>query len=179
MIGSDTRKVAPPSTLDAAVRQKSRWIHGIALQGWDRLGWSGGLGERWMRLRDRRGPLSALVLFVGYIVIANAALLALANGPSLLDPWNLGSWLGVLLAANSIAFVWRLAVRAAFTAREYGWAEGLRSIVRIPVANLVAIAAGRRALGAYVRALRGEAPCWDKTFHDAHPAAMSVRPLQA
>ena len=27
-----------PSRLDEAVRQKARWVHGIALQGWDRLG---------------------------------------------------------------------------------------------------------------------------------------------
>ncbi len=31
-----------PGRLDDAVRQKARWIHGIALQGWDRLGWFGG-----------------------------------------------------------------------------------------------------------------------------------------
>src|SRR6185503_17446327 len=31
-----------PSTLGAAVRQKARWLGGIALSGWDRLGWSGG-----------------------------------------------------------------------------------------------------------------------------------------
>ena len=48
-----------PATLGAAVRQKARWLGGIALAGWDRLGWSGGLGERWMRMRDRRGPLAA------------------------------------------------------------------------------------------------------------------------
>jgi adsorption protein B len=34
-----------PATMLAAVRQKSRWITGIALAGWDRLGWSGGLAE--------------------------------------------------------------------------------------------------------------------------------------
>ena len=34
--------------------QKARWVPGIALAGWDRLGWSGGLAERWMRLRDRQ-----------------------------------------------------------------------------------------------------------------------------
>ena len=33
--------------------------------GWDRLGWSGGLGERWMRLRDRRGPFAALMIVRG------------------------------------------------------------------------------------------------------------------
>lgn len=58
--GEDGRLVATracfPGRVDQAVRQKARWIHGIALQGWDRLGWHGGIGERWMRLRDRRGP---------------------------------------------------------------------------------------------------------------------------
>ncbi|MXO58127.1 hypothetical protein GRI89_01015 [Altererythrobacter salegens] len=51
------------------MRQKVRWIHGIALQSWDRLGWSGGAVETWMRLRNRRGPLTALVLFCAYVVL--------------------------------------------------------------------------------------------------------------
>ena len=55
-----------PATLGAAVRQKARWLGGIALAGWDRLGWSGGIGERWMRMRDRRGPLAALLLLAAY-----------------------------------------------------------------------------------------------------------------
>ena len=55
-----------PATLGSAVRQKARWLGGIALAGWDRLGWSGGIGERWMRLRDRRGPLAALLLLAAY-----------------------------------------------------------------------------------------------------------------
>ena len=54
-----------PATLGRAVRQKARWLGGIALAGWDRLGWSGGIGERWMRMRDRRGPLAALLLLAG------------------------------------------------------------------------------------------------------------------
>ncbi|WP_343039917.1 glycosyltransferase [Sphingomonas piscis] len=44
-----------PATIGAAVRQKARWLGGIALTGWDRLGWQGGWGDRWMLLRDRRG----------------------------------------------------------------------------------------------------------------------------
>jgi adsorption protein B len=80
--------------------------------------------------------------------------------------------LTLLLAANCAAFAWRAIMRYAFTTREYGWVEGLRAIARIPVANLIAIAAGHRALRAYVRSLLGEQPRWEKTFHDAHPAAM-------
>ena len=52
-----------PGTLTAAVNQKARWMVGIALSGWDRLGWNGGLAERWMRLRDRQSLLAALFLF--------------------------------------------------------------------------------------------------------------------
>ena len=62
-------------------------------------------------------------------------------------------------------------MRFSFTAREYGWREGLRAVGRIPVANVVAIMAGRRALAAYIRTLLGARPVWDKTFHHAHPAA--------
>ena len=51
-----------PGTVKAAVQQKARWMTGIALSGWDRLGWGGGLAERWMRLRDRQSPLAALLL---------------------------------------------------------------------------------------------------------------------
>ena len=30
-----------PDTLEAAIKQKARWLTGISLAGWDRLGWSG------------------------------------------------------------------------------------------------------------------------------------------
>lgn len=161
-----------PARLNDAVRQKSRWIHGIALQGWDRLGWSGGIGERWMRLRDRRGPMSALVLFTGYLVLAGGVLLLVAGAFGLVGPWRIDPWLGALLTANVAAFAWRALVRFAFTVREYGLAEGLRAVVRIPVSNGIAILAGARALAAYVRTLCGQQPRWDKTFHHAHPAAL-------
>lgn len=177
--GEDGQLVATracfPARLNDAVRQKSRWIHGIALQGWDRLGWSGGIGERWMRLRDRRGPMSALVLLTGYLVLTGGILLLAAGALGLVGRWQMDPWLAVLLAANFAAFLWRAVVRFAFTVREYGHAEGLRAVARIPVANAIAILAGGRALAAYVRTLRGEKPQWEKTFHHAHPAAMAMR----
>lgn len=52
--GDDGRLVATrawfPADMSAAVRQKARWMHGIAFQAWDRLGWSGNGVEFWMRL---------------------------------------------------------------------------------------------------------------------------------
>jgi len=43
-----------PSSFSAAVRQKARWIIGIAFQGWRKLGWRGNLRMKYALLRDRR-----------------------------------------------------------------------------------------------------------------------------
>lgn len=162
-----------PSRIDASVRQKARWVHGIALQGWDRLGWEGGIAERWMRLRDRKGPLAALVLACGYTFFLLTDLFFILGELGIDRPWQADPLLRFLIIANMISFAWRASMRFAFTARDYGFAEGARAILRIPVANIIAIMASRRALAAYVRTLRGEVPRWDKTLHDAHPATLA------
>lgn len=172
--GDDGRLVATrayfPNTLKEAVRQKTRWIHGIAFQGWDRLGWDGSLVERWMRLRDRRGPLVALVLATAYILLIVATYLWLMSLLGWIDLPAPGLAVRVILIVNVIGFLWRALWRFAFTGREYGIGEGLVAVLRIPFANVITIMAGRGALNAYLRTLNGHAPVWDKTEHRVHPA---------
>ena len=181
--GEDGRLVATraffPPTLPQAVRQKARWVHGIALQGWDRLGWSGGVVETWMRLRDRRGPLTALVLFVAYSLLALATVLWATALLGYGRPWEPSGFFLLVLWINLGSFLWRAGVRFSFTAREYGWMEGLRAVLRLPFANVIAIMAGRRALAAYVRTLLGARPRWEKTHHHAHPADLKARSASA
>ena len=160
-----------PARLDAAVRQKTRWVHGIAFQGWDRLGWRAHPGDLWMRLRDRIGPFTALVLAVAYVLVVLAGLLWIMAAAGMGRPPELTPFLQQALALNAAALLWRIGMRIAFTAREHGWAEGMRSVARIPVANIIAIMAGRRAFVAYLRTLAGQAPRWDKTAHEFHPAS--------
>lgn len=162
-----------PATVGEAVRQKTRWVHGIAFQSWDRLGWWGRAGDLWMALRDRRGPLVALVLFVAYILVVLGAALGAAEAARLVTPAENPAEVRVLMVICLAGLAWRVLFRFAFTAREYGFAEGLRAVLRIPVANLIAIIAGRRALFAYVRSLGGMAVRWDKTEHRDHAAALS------
>lgn len=176
--GDDGRLIATraffPNRLDAVVRQKSRWVLGIALQGWDRVGWSGGTIEHWMRTRDRRGPLTALVLLAGYALVGLTGLMGVGVATGLTQPVPLTPLLKVLLIANAAAFVWRVVMRFGFTAREYGWREGLLAAARLPLSNVIAIIAGRRALFAYAAGLGGRAPAWDKTEHDVHPAQLGL-----
>ncbi len=168
-----------PAKLGESVRQKTRWVHGIAFQGWDRLGWSGSAFDIWMALRDRRGPLTALVLAAAYLLLAVSAALWLARGLGWTAPVQPAPWLKAMLTLTFAGFLWRAALRGAFTAREYGWREGLRAILRIPVSNIIAIMAGRRALTAYLGTLRGAPVRWDKTRHWDHPAQPEPAPAAA
>lgn len=163
-----------PHSFENVVRQKSRWVLGIALQGWDRVGWAGGLAEFWMRARDRRGPLTALVLLTGYALVVLTGVMGVLTVAGIAAPAPLSPLLVAVLGGNAVAFGWRIAMRFAFTAREYGLAEGLWAVLRVPLANVIAIIAGRRAVFAYIRTLAGRAEGWDKTDHDAHPAAAGL-----
>ena len=170
--GEDGRLVATracfPPTLPQAVRQKARWVHGIALQGWDRLGWSGGPAERWMRLRDRRGPFAALVLFIAYVLLLLSSVLWLANLLGFGRPWEPSGALHLVLWVNFFSIVWRAVMRFDFTTRENGRAQGVSAVLRMPSANIIAIMAGRRAFAAYVASLLGAHPRWEKTVHHTH-----------
>lgn len=155
-----------PATLAAAVAQKARWMTGIALAGWDRLGWSGGLAERWMRLRDRQSPLAALVLAAAYLALLLWTGLAVAQ---LATGWAMPPFtpaLSLLIAVNSGLLLWRLAMRSGFVAASYGWREGLRALPRAVTGNVVAMMAARRALGRYLSSRGAGRAAWDKTAHN-------------
>jgi adsorption protein B len=151
-----------PATLGDAVRQKARWLGGIALSGWDRLGWTGGVGERWMRMRDRRGPLAALLLLAAYSAALLWSQLWLAEALGAPIHARMDPTLTLLLTVNFGLLAWRAVMRAGFTASAYGWFEGLLSIPRLVVGNVIAMLAAARAVSLH---LSGGARRWDKTRH--------------
>ncbi|TPG52692.1 glycosyl transferase family protein [Sphingomonas glacialis] len=156
-----------PATVPTAVRQKARWMTGIALAGWDRIRWGHALDWRdhWMRMRDRRAPLAVLVLFCAYAALLTwgAALLAHALTGTVAAPPSAA--MRRLLELNGGLLTWRLVWRAAATGAAYGWREALWSLPRALVSNYVALLAARGAMSAYIRSLRGAALRWDKTSH--------------
>lgn len=153
-----------PHGLGASLLQKARWVTGIALAGWDRLGWDGGLAERWMRLHDRRSLVAALVLVAGYGALfawGIAAALSGITGREMIAI-ALPGW---LVAANLAILVWRVGMRCGFTLRAYGWRMATLTPLHMFIGNLVAIGAAMRAFGLYVGLLRHGRLRWDKTAH--------------
>ncbi len=62
-----------PRRLRAAIRQRSRWVAGIALQGWEHHGWRAPLRQLYFFWRDRKGLVGNLLspianlLFLGWV----------------------------------------------------------------------------------------------------------------
>lgn len=161
-----------PATFAAAVRQKSRWLMGISLAGWERTGWAGSRAERWWRWRDRKPVLGAPLTLLAWVALALGLIVALlcaawptalAGLPPLVEP---GSVLGGLLAANGVLLAWRLGMRGWWTGCEHGWREGVRAIPRVLVGNAINLAAMARAWRRWAIARRSAGPpAWEKTAH--------------
>ncbi len=146
-----------PRTLQAAVKQRTRWVTGIAWQGWERHGWQGGWRQWWWHWRDRKGllgnPIGLVCNFLFfYGLVWPEKLLALPGA----------QW----LPFTGFIAVLQVAVRVGIVQRFYGWRMALAAPLRIPVANWINASAGVRATMRYVKArVRREPLVWLKTQH--------------
>lgn len=162
-----------PDTLSSSVRQKTRWLTGISLAGWDRMGWRGSLAQKWMLVHDRRPIFAAIVLCAAYLCILLTAFLILLEVAGLHTSSPLSTLLRNLLAINALFLVWRLGVRAAFVGSLYGPLEALYSAPRSIIANIIAIMAARRACVTYLKHCLGAPLRWDKTVHHNVPGPLT------
>lgn len=156
-----------PTRLEAAVRQKTRWMIGISLVGWDRIGWGKARdwGDHWMRMRDRRAPLAVLVMIMAYLAAILWIMSAVLHAVTGVAVPGMTAGLKILLGVNANLLLWRLVVRAVFTGRTYGKRQAMWSLPRAFVGNLIAMVAAQRALIRYIGMLRGASLRWDKTAH--------------
>lgn len=176
-----------PRRFSASVRQRSRWITGIALQTAERVGWRGSAPVRWCLWRDRKSPLTNGLLVLAYalfLYVLLRATLAAATGGS----WSVASVvpaegpLAWVVAFNTAALGWRGLVKAWFVGRLYGPLQAALSVPRLVVGNVIALAATARALRAWTRhRLAGTPLAWAKTSHEypppAAPAPDAMKPV--
>ena len=154
-----------PDKFSAAVRQKSRWIIGIALQGWTSLAWEGSWARKYFFLRDRKG-----------LVVHFVSLLAYFLGLTFLTLWIGSEHFGwrpfpyafpvTLLWFNSLLLINRLAQRMFFVAYLYSWRQALLVVPRVIVCNFINFFATVRAIRRYTASrFSGKPLTWEKTDH--------------
>jgi adsorption protein B len=156
-----------PSGFRASVRQRARWITGIALQAWRQIGWQGPAAVRYCLWRDRKAIATNLLLVGAYLLfVMTTVRLALtsAHMASIVVPFTVVWW---LMAVNLVLLVWRTAMKMRFVARLYGVGHALVSAPRLIIANVIGLAATLRAIRQYaVHALTGKPLRWYKTAHE-------------
>jgi len=159
-----------PKSWRTALRQRTRWVMGIALQGWERFGWRGTPGEVYWLWRDRKGlvgsPLGVVANSVFFYGLATAL-------------WTRAGEFEMRLAFATMGLQgFRIGVRMACVARVYGWLFAAGVPVRIFFANALNAAATVCALAFYVLAKwKGHPLRWLKTDH-AYPSRAALRALK-
>ncbi len=182
-----------PNTMKAAIKQKSRWTLGIALSGWDRVGWKSSLSpfhenvgthnntigllkkpkwknasiwiENWMRFRDRREIISAITICFAYITFLLSLVLMLTQFADIFQAQPVSKLMSSLILLTSFMLLWRFMMRTAFSYYHYGFGAALLALPRMLVSNVIAIVAARKAIALYVRNCLGEELKWEKTEH--------------
>jgi adsorption protein B len=160
-----------PASFGAAVRQKARWITGISLQGWQKLGWRGNLRLKYALARDRKGLITNVTLALGYgVVIGVVTIWSIQwwdpdfyHFPAIVEQ---GSWLWYVILVNTFFLCLRLGQRCRFVWELHGWKQALLAIPRQVWGNMVNVAAVSRAFYLFGQSLAtGRSVAWDKTRH--------------
>lgn len=157
-----------PRALRQAVRQRSRWVAGIVLQGWQYHGWRPWRQVYWF-WRDRKGLvgnlLSPFANLIFFSILAESLWSAAMGRPrrfvGSIPPWALR----MCLATYWISIV-QVTIRAVASSRVYGWRFAALSPVRTLWGNLVNFAATAAALRQFAEArIRHRSLAWRKTDH--------------
>ena len=164
-----------PHRFRAAIKQRTRWVTGIALQTWERHGWSGNAITRYWLWRDRKGLLNNPLGIVANLMSVYGALswsASVASGTS----WPLAAALAAhsaLFAATTLMLAHRVLYRMLCVAQIYGWRFALGVPVRMVYANVINSAAAINAIRQYtVAKMRGRSLRWAKTSHQ-YPAQVT------
>ncbi len=162
-----------PRKFKAAVRQKTRWITGIALQSWQRHGWRDTADQLYWFWRDRKGlvgnlaaPLSNVLFLYGALTWIWAAHTRTAWGLAQVAQSRL---LRFVFFGTLGLQVFHMVIRAVCSARIYGWRFAAGVPLRAVWGNWINCLATVMAYYRYFSAVaRGRPLVWLKTEH-AYP----------
>ncbi len=169
-----------PHTVKAAIKQRTRWVTGIALQSWERHGWGGGIGTVYWLWRDRKGLIGNPVSMLTSMLFLYGLLTWIWSDLTG-SRWGLagvGAELPtfVLLLSTSTLQMIHLGVRAWCTARIYGWQYASAVPIRALLGNYINFRATVGAMWRYAHSrIAGVPLVWLKTDHSYPVAAMATQ----
>lgn len=175
-----------PDSYRTAVRQKARWIFGIAIQQWLLSGWPGGIATKYTLFHDRKSLVTHIVNVLGYILLIFWSIYTFITFyfpeyPTLQELFNTNRWVWYLIIIATIVMCSRLLQRFIACFRLYKFIPALLSIPRSVYGNIINMHALLRALKTllFEQSLHVKGAAWDKTMHTfPGDAAMAERPMK-
>jgi len=147
-----------PQNWTAALRQRTRWVMGIALQSWERFGWGRNAAETYWLWRDRKGLIASPLGLLANLAFAYGIATRIWTRAT-----PLASHIVIMTAAMAAV---RIGVRMGCTARVYGSLFALGVPIRAVYANVLNASAAVRAIFRYSLARARRRPLvWLKTHH--------------
>jgi bacteriophage N4 adsorption protein B len=163
-----------PTSVQTAIKQRSRWATGIMLQAWERHAWRGTWPVKYWLWRDRKGlighPISALSNVISIYGLATW-LWSFASG----QDWLLGKlsrqatsevWTSWGVWAVAAMLLYRIGFRAFHTGRIYNWKVALGVPLRMILGNYINLMATGKAVYRFAKyKWNGQPLVWLKTAH--------------
>ena len=168
-----------PSRWSAAVRQRSRWVAGIVLQGWERHGWRAAPGQLYWFWRDRKGLVGNLLSPVSNLLFLGWLLQCLSGTSPAGLAKALPSWISPACCCTAGIALVQIVVRVSLCARIYGARFAMTVPFRMVWGNVVNCAATVEAIRLYVTArIERRGLAWRKTEHlyPSEPLLIHRRP---
>ncbi|MCX7706345.1 MAG: glycosyltransferase [bacterium] len=158
-----------PSDFGRAVRQKTRWITGIALQEWATTRWSGTFAVKENLIKDRKGMITSACNLLGYLIFLYVIIYLLGRYKILPFEWeplfHTGTLLFSFIIVATIFMIIRIIQRIVFVTIVYGIGPGLLSVPRLFVSNVINGVASFRAVKLFLKTWNQPKIKWGKTEH--------------
>jgi bacteriophage N4 adsorption protein B len=159
-----------PRQVRAAWRQRSRWVTGISLQGWEQEGWGKSWREKYWFWRDRKGivgnPLTLLANILTLLLMVEYVFARNQGRESMVEVIFRPAGIQMLCLSGIGLQIQRLCMRTLCSGPLYGWPFALLAPFRVFWGNYINCRATLMALRRYAIAKWKKQPLvWIKTEH--------------
>lgn len=162
-----------PTEYTKSVRQKTRWVLGIAFQEWINSGWQGNVATLYTLLHDRKSLFTHLITGLFFVLMPFWLLYSVVfagspDYPTLQDQFELHPWVWNAIIISSYLMIVRIIERMIATYRIYGFFPAIFSAPLILYGNVINLHALLRAYYTFIFSPApkpGTTPAWDKTDH--------------
>jgi bacteriophage N4 adsorption protein B len=154
-----------PKSLEASIKQKTRWVYGINFEAMHKLGWRGDPWDVYFFVRDRKGIITNFLAPISLVFLILIVLRVIDPADM---PADAEAVFELSVSINLVFMVTRYLIRVAACRQVYGYFDFIGVAIRWPIALYINMVAVYRAWKTYLGESNFASKCivWSKTTHE-------------